>query len=292
MNRKRLVVSAVFILLAMVLVACEKQTETPPGAEGTVKASPTYVEHFGQPPTPEEGNCYARVGFFPLRGDPVKVRAVPFFLFRETGQLQQLLERVANKELSLPPDSELFNPFPETTKILVDRGNDNQVDLNVSFSEHRPSERELKAIATVLTETAVQFDGIDRVVILLDGEPLDGAPADGFRHDPGHIAHVGPPVLFMVGGTWEKGESDPVEVTANFDRPVTVETFHLEDASGKEIRGDYFRSVFDMSVVIHPDDPGDLQEGMTLRGRWEVTDGHGRDGKGSAEFSLQRFEHP
>ncbi|NIQ98366.1 MAG: hypothetical protein GWO11_07980, partial [Desulfuromonadales bacterium] len=55
--------------------------------------------------------------------------------------------------------------------------------------------------------------------------------------------------------------------------------------------GDYYQSVFNMSVIIHPENPGRIREGMTLRAHWNVVDDLGRRGQGTEEFTLQRHEH-
>ncbi|HKL48560.1 MAG TPA: GerMN domain-containing protein [Desulfuromonadales bacterium] len=292
MNGKIVTLSAFLIVLVMAISACEKNEQTRQSPVGTVKASPAYIENFGQPPAPDEGSCYARVGFFPLRDDPEKVRAVPFFLFRHSGQLQQLLERIVGAEMSLPGDSGLFNPFPEGTSVNVRNLEGDSVKLEVDFADRQGSDPELKAAAAALTETAVQYEGIERVIVLFDGALPPGAPSGGYRHDPARTAPVEAPVLFMIAASWKKGEAHPEEIAANFDRPVDIQSFHLEDAEGREILGDYFQSVFDMSVIIHPENPAAIREGMIMRAEWEVTDKLGRRGLGSGEFQLERYDHP
>jgi hypothetical protein len=290
MLRRLLLVSALFLATAFIIVGCKR--ESPPAGGETVQASEAYVENFGQPPTPEKGHCFARVGFFPLQGDSGRVRALPFFLFRDTDQLQMILGRMVDGSLTLPPGSGLFNPFPSGAGIQVQSSKGHTVTLNLTFAGEPGAGLDTRAIAAALTETAAQFEGIEKVVILLKGKPLPGAPAEGFRHDPSRVDPVGPPSLFMVIGSWDKGKTNPGEIVANFDRPVKIESFHLEDGGGREIRGDYSQSIFDMSVVIHPESPAALHEGMTLRARWDVTDNLGRHGRGSGEFILQRYENP
>jgi len=65
---KLLLVLSALLLAVTLLAGCEKKA--PPVPAGTAKASPAYVEYFGQPPIPESGTCFARVGFLPLRSDP------------------------------------------------------------------------------------------------------------------------------------------------------------------------------------------------------------------------------
>lgn len=280
-----------FVLLSAALLAgCEKKA--PPAPAGTVKASPAYVEYFGPPPTPESGTCFARVGFFPLRSDPGKLRPVPFFLFREEGQLQLVLDRLVSGEVTFPAESALFNPFPAGTRIQVRSLEEGVTELTLSLESTSTVAPDLAAMAAALTETAVQFDEVKRVRILLNGVPLEGMPADGFGHEPQRIASPDSPMLLMVVGSWEQGAEDLEEILANFDRPVTIGSFRLRDAAGQEVKGKYYQSAFNMAVVIHPEAPSAFREGVALSAAWDVTDALGRHGKGEAVFGLQRHEHP
>jgi hypothetical protein len=289
---KRSGIGLFFLLMATLLAAgCEKKVDAA-GPGGTVKANAAYVEHFGQPPTPEKGSCFARVGFLPLSSDPAKVRAVPYFLFRKPDKLQLILDRLTSDEMVLPPGSGLFNPFPPGSTIHVRSRDGGTVTLDLLADGAADAGLNGLAVAAALTETAVQFDGIETVNILLNGSPLEGMPAGGFRHESQRIVEAGPPALVMVVGAWESGADGPEEILVDFDRPVNVQSFRLEDASGQEVKGEYFQSAFDMSVVVHPEAPGTFQEGTILRAVWEVTDRLGRIGKGAGEFALKRHDHP
>jgi hypothetical protein len=250
------------------------------------------VEYFGQPPTPESGTCFARVGFFPLRSDPGKVRPVPLFLFREEGQLQLVLDRLVSGEMAFSTENALFNPFPSGTRVQVRSLEEGVTELTLSLDGTSTGVPDLAAMAASLTETAVQFDEVGTVRILLDGAPLEGMPASGLRHEPQRIASPDSPKLLMVVGNWEQGKEDPEEILANFDRPVTIGSFRLRDAAAREVKGRYYQSAFDMAVVIHPENPSAFREGVSLSAEWEVTDRLGRHGKGEAVFRLQRHEHP
>jgi hypothetical protein len=277
------------LLTAALLAGCEKKTTSAPA--GTVKASPAYVEYFGQPPTPESGTCFARLGFYPLRSEPGKVRPVPFFLFSEEGQLQLVLDRLVSGEVKFPAESALFNPFPTGTRVQVRPIAEKVAELTLLLDSPAGAP-DLAAMAAALTETAVQFDEVERARILLDGVPLEGMPPAGFSHEPQRIASPDAPILLMVVGNWEQGAADPEEILANFDRPVTIGSFRLRDAADQEVKGEYFQSVFNMAVVIHPETPSAFREGVSLTAEWEVIDGLGRTGKGSGVFSLGRHEHP
>jgi hypothetical protein len=278
-----------FFLTVAVLSAAACQNE-PTAAGGKVKASEAYLTHFGGPPVPEKGQCYARVGFYPLKEAPEKVGAVPLFLFEEKNQLQLLLERLVSAEIDFPARSPLFNPFPPGSSVrLASRAGDTaEVELILKGSS-KPEN--LSAMAAALTETVVQFEDIEQVRIVVNGTPLEEMPANGFAHDAGRIAPPGPPALLLTVGTWEDGALDPKEILADFDRPVTIESFTLTDASGQKIKGDYFTSAFDMAVVIHPDNPSSLKEGMALRAEWQVVDRLGRKGEGTGNFTLGRHDH-
>jgi hypothetical protein len=286
----RLLIGTFVLLTVALLAGCEKKSPPPP--TGTVQASPAYMEYFGQPPTPESGTCFARVGYYPLRGDAEKVRPVPFFLFREEGQLALLLERLVSDEVTFPAESTHFNPFPVGARIQIHALEEGVLELALNLGGTDAGSAELAAMAASLTETAVQFDEVNKVRIMLDGAPLAGMPDGGFGHEPKRIATPDAPLLLMVVGNWEHGAEDPEEILANFDRPVTVSNFRLRDASDREVQGNYFQSVFNMAVVIHPEDPSLFREGVTLSAEWEVVDGLGRHGQAEGDFRLQRHEHP
>lgn len=65
----------------------------------------------------------------------------------------------------------------------------------------------------------------------------------------------------------------------------------LLDPAGREIPGEYFRTGFDMTVVLHPAATITLREGMTVRAAWRVSDRLGREGSGVRDFILARYDH-
>lgn len=268
--------------------ACQKESSV--ATQGTIKANQAYLNHFGEPPVPEKGECFARVGFYPLKGSTGKVAAMPFFLFRQEDQLPLLLERLVGNEAGYLSRSQLFNPFPPGSSVRLVSQAGGTVDLDISLKES-PSAESVAAMAASLTETATQFEGIERVRIAINGASLSGMPEGGFAHDAGRIEPPGPPTLLLVVGAWEKDAQDPEEILADFDRPVKIESFSLMDDSGQKIRGDYFTSAFDMAVVIHPENPSAIRKGMTLRAEWRVVDRLGRKGEGAGNFTLERHDH-
>jgi germination protein M len=280
---------ALIALAALLPAGCDRVGQRA-AAPGAVKANAAFLDHFGEPPVPEQGTCFARVGYFPLARDPARGRAVPLFLFRESGQLPLLLDRLLDRDWEFPPSSGLLHPFPPGSRLLITE----QAGDTITIDLHLPAAAEKMEPAAMigpLVETALQFEELERVFVTLAGVPLAGTPAGGFRHDPRRIAPAGPPLPLMVVGSWEEGDEDPEEILVNFDRPVTVHEIRLLDAAGREIRGDFFRAGFDMAVVVHPAEPRSVRAGMTVRVAWRVTDRLGRTGSGEQSFVLERHDH-
>ncbi len=287
---KKTIFFRLLLLSAAILgtTACQNNSTAAP--QGTVKASEAYLTYFGEPPVPAKGQCYARVGFYPLKETPEKVGAVPLFLFEEKNQPQLLLDRLVSAEIAFPDRSPLFNPFPPGSSVRLVSQTGDTAELELTF-KGASKPKDLSAMAAALTETIVQFEEFKRVHIVVNGAALGEMPAKGLTHEAGRIVPPGPPALLLTVGTWENGAQDPKEILADFDRPVTIESFTLTDAAGQKIKGDYFTSAFDMAVVIHPENPSSLREGMTLRAEWQVVDRLGRKGDGGGDFVLERHDH-
>jgi len=287
-NRFGLLLICLAVLLAM--TGCKE-----PGGQavpaGSAKANGAYLEHFGEPPTPEQGTCFARVGYFPLAGEPDRVRAVPLFIFREEGQLAHLLAAFSRGEWEFSPQSGLRNPFPPDSTIRVTGQEGDTITIDLVMPGADQSSPDFQGMIAAVVETVLQFEEINRVFITVAGMPLAQMPGDGFRHDPGRIAPVGSPLPLMVGGNWEPDQENPEEIFINFDRPVVIQEIRLLDAAGQELQGEYFRTGFDMTVVLLPAAPQIFREGMTVRVAWQVTDRQGRTGSGTQDFILKRFDH-
>jgi len=287
MKLKNLLRWALLIGLFLTSAACQK--EAPTAAQSNVKANQAYISFFGQPPASAKGECFARVGFYPLRSDREKLQAVPFFLFDAKTELPLLFARLVNNPAAFPEDGPLANPFPPGTSVRVgSRAATLEMELNLAPPA---SPERLAEMARALTQTAGQYPDIRQVRLLLNGAPWPGMPEEGFRPDPGRVVDPGPPWLMLVVGSWESGAGGPGEILADFDRPVSIQSFGLRDEAGKKLEGDYFTSAFDMAVVIHPRNPADFHEGMELRADWRVTDRLGRQGEGEGAFPLVRQDH-
>lgn len=280
--------TALSVVLFFFLCGCQQQTE--PTSTAFVEASQAYLDSFGEPPTAKEGRGFARVAYLPLRNSPGKLRAIPLFLFAEQDQLQQLLGRLTGGELVLPPDRSLFQPFPTDLQIRVKSLENGSLTLTLTSQQLFPAAH-LAAAARSLSETALQLPEVERVFILLNNVPLTQMPAGGYQPAPQQLVAVAPPALLMIAGMWEKGAAGPDEILINFDRPIKVNSFQLSDASGQKVEGEYFTSVFQMSVVVHPAAAGSYPEGTLLNVTWDVSDTLGRSNRGENSLPLQRFEH-
>jgi len=280
----------VLLLAGSLLAGGACQKDSAPVATSIVKANQAYLTAFGQPPVVVKGECFARVGYYPLRANPAQLRAVPFFLFDIETELPLLFERLVNNPLPFPADGPLLNPYPPGSTVRVDL-HPGMLELDLKLKQN-PDPAQLAPMAAALTETAGQYPDISRVRLLLNGTPWPGMPKDGVRPDPSRIVDPGPPQLLLVVGSWEAGSDGPAEILADFDRPVTVDSFILRDEAGNSLKGELFTSAFDMAVVLHPEHPETLSEGMSLRGMWKVTDRLGRSGEGEGRFELQRHDHP
>jgi len=257
---------------------------------GIVEANAAYLKYFGKPPQVSKGFGYARVGFFPRRENPQKVSAVPLYLFTNIDQLPKILGRWTNGEKILPATSRMYNPLSAEDRLEFHPVENETLTLGL-VTQRELDQTDLSAIALSLTETALQFSEIRKVRILLNGEPLSFMPAEGFQRSPQKIAVNEPPALIGISGVWEKDTAELEEILINFDRPVVINTIKLTNASGETLQGDYFRSVFDMAVVVHPLQARAYREKSIIHARWDVTDALGRSSSGDQNFPLEKLVH-
>lgn len=88
----------------------------------------------------------------------------------------------------------------------------------------------------------------------------------------------------MIGAR-EKEHETSKEILVEFDRPVKVNSFVLFHEDSQKVEGEYYKSIFQMAVVVHPKPPELFQEGTSLRAEWDVV-----DELGSAKVVLTRCE--
>ena len=277
-------------LLALAACRQEEATAPAPVESGVVVANRAYLENFGAPPQGKAGEAFARVGYLPLQGSPQQVRAFPLFLFSDKDQLQQILNRLISGELHLPEGFGLYNPFPADLQLTATSPENPVLTLSL-LSKVSWSDTDKAAAGRALAESVFQFPKVEKVVIMLNGQPLAQMPADGYRHEPGALAAIRPPQLVLMAGMWERGGDSPDELLAEFDRPVKINNFKLFMRSGEAVDGEYFTSIFQMAVVVLPKDPTLYQESTVLRAEWDVVDGLERSNSGTTTLPLLRYEH-
>ena len=277
------------LCLLILLAGCQQQKDESQ-KPGYVEANQAYLDNFGPPPQGKQGRGFARVGYLPEQAPPGKLRPIPLFLFSEDDQMQKIFDRLVSGELVQSPQSPLYNPFPADIDIDVKSLRNGTLNLSLTTQKAWPADN-MAAAGRALAETGLQYTTVHRVRILLNDELFPKMPAEGFQHDPQQVAEAGPPELVMLAGSWDKGSELPREILAEFNRPVKVNSFHLYETSGSAVDGDYFTSVFQMAVVIHPENPERYQEGSVLRAEWDVVDDLGRSNQGTNTLPLKRYDH-
>ncbi|MBE0599002.1 MAG: GerMN domain-containing protein [Desulfuromonadales bacterium] len=281
--------TAIFVLLlAIALAACEQKGAPP----AQVLATEAFVKHFGPAPVVERGTCVAFVIFFSSAREPGKVLPLPFFTFDETKVKKVAVERLlAGMEVGSYKE-ETRQPFAAGTRLLglSEDGGTISVDFSQEILGIQANEAGQKALLNALTLTLTQFAGVSRVQLLVEGE-ASGLAREPLLPDPAAIVPPSPPRLLSVAAAKEKGEAEVEEVSAYFDRPVTIREIALTDAAGNPLEGELFQSVFDMAVVLKPKHPSRFQAGMPVKVRWAVTDKLGRSAQGEDELALEVQEH-
>lgn len=288
----RLNIASLIFLVVSSFVGCQKE-ETPPvgpKASGVVVATQAYLDNFGTPPQGKAGKAFARVGYLPVRQSPGKVRAFPLFLFNDKDEIQQILKRLVSDDLKFPEESGFFKPFPDDFTLVSSTFEDATETLFLTAQQSWPAS-DMEAAGLAIAQTVLQFDQVQRVVMMLNGHPFPQMPADGYQDAPEKIDAVEPPTLVLIAGMWEKEAASLDELLVEFDRPVTVNNFKLYDNSGNEVEGEYYTSIFQMAVVILPDVPTLYKEATLLRAEWNIVDGLGRSNSGSTTMPLRRYEH-
>jgi hypothetical protein len=274
----------------LLLTGCPDEQQTSDPESGYVSATEAYLTYFGKPPQGKEGRAFARVAYLPMTNDPGKIRALPIFLYDETDQVAKILQRLISDTLILPSDSNLHKPFPNDLQVTVSPVEDGTQTLHLETAQSwDKTSQELTARA--FAETALQFVGTRRVRVTLNDKPLPAMPSEGYKHQPDMIDDVGLPQLVLMAGVWNAEDSAPAELLIEFDRPVRLNVFSLTDADGNKVEGDYYISIFQMAVVVHPEEPGRYQAGTPLHAVWDITDDLGRRSQGEKTLSLIRFTH-
>jgi len=279
-----------FIGLSLVLLGCQNERESPPDKTGIIELNDAYIKHFGELPPAKAGRAYATVAYLPMKDNPEKVGALPIFLFTPENKLEKVLQKLISGELTLTQKSKFYNPFPADLRMTIQSTEGGTLTLGLS-SRSTWSDEGRRAAVTALTETSLQFEGIDAVKVYINNTALSDMPTSGYRHDAQLIEETTPPSLILMTGDWEANKDEPEEVLIEFDRPVKIKSFSLFHQDGHKVEGDYYTSIFQMAVVVHPSEPGQLKEGAMLRAEWNVVDFRGRESRGVDLLPLKKYEH-
>jgi len=286
----------VLIVFLTSITACNREeegTSSPSDSTAVVHANETYRSYFGEPPAVSEGTAFALVGFAPDPDHPGKISPFPLFMFDRDGQMEAVAEQVMRLGFDWDPSLSGRSPFPAGTFLVgLHRDQDDLVRVELSeeaWALSTPHDKEL--MIAILGNTLTQFPNVQRVIVAAGGHLLPGQTDRGFFPDPEVVVGPGAPRLLAVVGVWEPGGTNAEEVAVYFDRPLDLKSFRLMHADGKEVAGDYFRSIFNMAVVVHPRNPEIFKPGLAMRVIWEGVDSRGRSWGGDNVVNLQRLEH-
>lgn len=280
---------AVFITFLLFSLGCQPE-EIQKESTGIVEATSSYLESFGTPPQGKAGRAYAAVGYLPVKGVSDKLGPLPIFLFTEENQLEKVLNKLVSGDLITSQKQGYYNPFPADLELVVklEEGKLLTIDLLTNEDWDR-NDRQAGAMA--LKETSLQFSSVEKVNVMLNGSLVQGMPEDGFHKNSDLMIEVPPPILILMAGAWEEDENEPEEILVEFDRPVKVNSLELFHEDGRKVEGEYYKSIFQMAVVVHPKFPELFQEGTALRAKWNVTDELGRANSGIDTMPLKRLDH-
>lgn len=291
---RRSVFVALLVFSLMVLGCQKKQEEPLPESQtpsGRVEATSAYRAYFGEPPTIPEGICFAVAGFYPLKDHPGKVMPVPHFTFAVTDRPQLVLEQVMMGGEPLGLEHLFVNPFPPGSIINSFTLSEGlaAVDFSSKILDVTPEQQ--PALLASLAHTLLQFDEVEHIKVTAEGQLLPYASELGFSSaDPAVVMEPHPPALLQAF-LHEDEDAIPGEMVIFFDRPVTLKAFSLEFPQAEAVRGEYFTSVFDMAVVIHPEDPGRIRVGDEVFISWHIVDGRGREARGDGFYPLGHLSH-
>ena len=278
------------LVFPLFLFGCQQDQEHARDNQGRVTINDAYAKHFGTLPPFEAGRAYAHVGYLPLKETPDKVAALPIFLFSTEDRERKVLQKLISGDLIAIHETPFLDPFPDDLELIVQPldGPVLVLDLRTGKTSKR---RNRYALVNALKETALQFEAVERVKVLINGAALPDMPDQGYIHDANLIAETQPPTLLQMAGAWEGDQGDPAEILIEFDRPVKVNSFNLLHQDGSKVEGDYYTSIFHMAVVIHPQSPKDFQAGTILKAQWNIEDFKGRTNSGANTLPLVKLVH-
>ncbi len=225
--RTLVAITVLAALLAVGPVACVRQAEPEPPAPEPVPAPEPEPE-----PEPAE-DVSLRVYF--VRGERlgVAVREVPATVAVAAASIEELLGGPTGEEA----EAGLASEVPEGTELLgVDVADGvATVDLSADFASGGGSlSMQLRVAQIVFTLT--QFDTVERVAFMLDGEPVDAIGGEGIMVDPpvGRLDFAdatAPLILVESPGPWQEVAS-PLRVTGMSNTFEATLLYNVVDPAG------------------------------------------------------------
>lgn len=307
--KQRMLILGGMLILGVVLLAsgCTRQEESgqrqripveqqipeqSDAEQGNLRASAAYLKYFGPPPQVKDGaTCYALVGYAPAAGQQGRIRPFPLFLLDADNQMQIVVEQLLQWTDGWSGADKRANPFPEETELLGLSQNQDLVRVELGMPAKALANPSVVPIMVgLLAHALTQFDGVERVMVVVNGTLLPLQAERGFLPDMALVVAPSAPKVLAVVGNWEGEGRATAEVSVFLDRPVSVDSLQVRSADQQTLEGEMFQSLFNMAVVIRPQQPLDLREGAPLGVQWKVTDALGRTGQGEGTFLLSRVQ--
>lgn len=250
-------------------------------------ASAAYLTHYGPAPVISSGSYQALVGFLPRIDSPQKVSPFPVFQATSQDAILRLLQRLLTADSELLRRYDLVNPFPLGTRILSLHQQNEIVRIDLSRHVLRQQNVNLRrAIVLSLGHTLVQFPGISKVVVTVEGIPLSGSDVHHSFLNPIDVVAPSAPRIVGAAAISISGNEQPDTISIFFDRPVSIKELLLTNDHGIVIDGNVTMDNFDMTVLLHPSSSKQIRAGMRIRVLWEVFDALGESGRGEQLFHL------
>jgi hypothetical protein len=250
-------------------------------------ASAAYLTHYGPAPVISAGSYQALVGFLPRIDAPAKVSPFPVFQVASQDAILRLLQRLLSADPDLLRRYNLVNPFPVGTRILSLNQQNEVVRIDLSRHVLRQQNISLRrAIVLSLSHSLVQFPGISKVLVTVEGIPLAGADAYHAYLNPIDVVAPSTPRIVGAAAVSTSSGEEPDSISLYFDRPVSIKDLQLIDDHGMVITGNIALENFDMTVLLRPSSPKQIHAGMRVRVTWEVLDALGESGRGEQLFHL------
>ena len=262
------------ILVLLVLLAAHGGRAAAATAGGSVTATPAYERIFGTPPTTAVGSCFAMLGYLPPAADPARVRPLPLFALNRDHLLKQVIGKLLTIDRGIAARAGMTVPFPVGTRLTSLSQQDGLVRIDLKLPPGGGGDP--WGMLRSLAHSAEQFPGGPRLLLSLNGKPVPGQPADGYRPSPATVVAPGPPQLLAARLGASESTPGPQELALVFDRPLRIEQLSLRAGDGREIAGERFLGVFDMAVVVHPAANFRLVVGEVLQVDWRAVDHRGR----------------